>query len=270
MKNFNCKHCGTSFDNKRKLTGHSTWCKSNPKLANNLKKLDEARSTINSDVNYLKVEVKKECKWCGIVLDTTRSKFNNHLRWCDKNPTPSEINLKILEKARSCRNESSIEKMKQSISKAHARGAYEKANQNKKGKPGKKLSDASKNKISKKRKQFLKNNPDKHPWKNNKKFISAPCEHLKSLLKSNGIEFKPEKTPLKNRAFSLDIAFPKLKLAIEVNGNQHYNKDGTLKEYYQTRHDLIEACGWKILELYYKNCYSSDILDVVREFLSSK
>lgn len=32
--------------------------------------------------------------------------------------------------------------------------------------------------------------------------------------------------PLDDRSFSLDIAFPEKKIGIEVNGNQHYERNG--------------------------------------------
>ena len=43
-----------------------------------------------------------------------------------------------------------------------------------------KHSEESKKLISEKRIEWLKNNPDKHPWKKNTKFISIPCEILKN------------------------------------------------------------------------------------------
>ena len=53
-----------------------------------------------------------------------------------------------------------------------------------------------------------------------------------------------------DNASNIDIAFPDIKLGIEINGNQHYNSDGTLKDYYQERHNLIEEAGWKLLEVH--------------------
>jgi very-short-patch-repair endonuclease len=121
-------------------------------------------------------------------------------------------------------------------------------------------------KISISRKKFLTANPDKHPWKKSSKFDSAPCNALKNYLNSKGIKFVSEWQPLEERFFSIDIAFPDIKFGIEVNGNQHYNKDGTLTEYYQTRHDIIEDYGWRILELHYSSCYNIELLDSILRF----
>ena len=116
-------------------------------------------------------------------------------------------------------------------------------------------------KISKGRKLFLSENPEKHPWKKNSKFLSKPCEALKQYLKDKNIKFVEEWNPIEDRYYAIDIAFPDIKLGIEVNGNQHYNADGSLKEYYQNRHDQIQNAGWKLIELHYSSCYNKTIID---------
>jgi len=97
------------------------------------------------------------------------------------------------------------------------------------------------------------------------KFKSVPCEHLKNKLKNSEIEFIEEYQPLLHlqRYYSIDIAFPDKKIGIEINGNQHYNKKGDLKEYYQKRHDEIEKEGWVIYELHYLIAYKKDLLETL-------
>lgn len=122
----------------------------------------------------------------------------------------------------------------------------------------------SKELISLKRKEWIKNNPDKHVWKRKDKFKSVPCETLKQSLRDNKISFVEEFSPIVERGFSVDIAFPDLKIGIEINGNQHYNKDGSLKSYYQDRHDLIEKQGWKLIEIFYTDAFNVDkIIELV-------
>jgi len=275
MSLFNCKHCGKQFDNKRKLAGHSTWCDLNPKKSDNLNKLDDARK--NVDTSKLFEEIEKPCKWCGEVIKGLLAIHLNHIRWCSKNPDAESIlekakaNLAFARSFHPCQklDEEAINKMKASLRAAHKRGAYKQSYLDRIGKPGHKLSEETKKVLSEKRKKFLSENPDKHPWKKNDKFKSVPCEFLKDKLKQNGFEFIPEYTPLQTRAFSIDIAFPEIKLGIEVNGNQHYNKDGTLKTYYQNRHDLIQADGWKLLELHYSSIYKEDLFDRIYMFALS-
>ena len=51
-----------------------------------------------------------------------------------------------------------------------------------------------------------------------------------------------------------------MRIGIEINGNQHYESDGTLKKYYNDRHNLIESSGWKLYELHYSICYDKDVV----------
>lgn len=131
-----------------------------------------------------------------------------------------------------------------------------------------KISEETRKLLSTKRNDFLKNNPDKHPWKNKSNSLSAPCEHLKSKLKELNISFVEEYQPLENRFFSIDIAFPDKKIGIEINGNQHYEKDGKLKPYYQDRHDLIVSNGWMLKEINYSDVWNQDFLDIILKFIT--
>lgn len=121
------------------------------------------------------------------------------------------------------------------------------------------MSDESKKVISIKRKDWLAKNPDKHPWKNPDKANSPPCENVKRILRLKEIDFIPEFSPgVEGRFFSVDIAFPDRQIIWEINGNQHYEKDGSLKPYYQERHDLLVADGWTVYEIPSKYCFNEE------------
>jgi hypothetical protein len=123
----------------------------------------------------------------------------------------------------------------------------------------KKHTDETKRNLSEKRKQWLKDNPDKHPWRNKDKFKSKPCEKVKEFLTQLNISYIEEYQPeIDSRSFSIDIALPDKMIALEINGNQHYERDGTLKAYYQERHDLLEANGWDVYEIHYSACFNLD------------
>lgn len=113
---------------------------------------------------------------------------------------------------------------------------------------------------SEKRKKYLRENPEKHPWKSKSKQISLPCENVKKYLREKNIEFVDELQPLKDRGFRIDIAFPHIKVGVEINGNQHYEVDGTLKPYYKERHKLIETEGWKLHEIHFSQCFHSEAI----------
>ena len=123
---------------------------------------------------------------------------------------------------------------------------------------GFKWTNEEKKKLSEKRKLYLKEHPDEHPWKRNTKFKSEPCEHLKTILREKFV-FEEEYTDIRwEHNYSIDIAFLDRKLAIEVNGNQHYNTEGKLNTYFQNRHEYLEKQGWIVLEVHYSWCYKED------------
>lgn len=126
-------------------------------------------------------------------------------------------------------------------------------------KNNRKHSEETKKKISKARKTYLKNNPNKIHWRSKDKKISKPCEKFKHFLRKRNISFIEEFDPqVENRFFSVDIAMPDKMIILEINGGQHYNSSGNLKPYYQERHNLIKEKGWKIFEVHYSACYDED------------
>ena len=137
------------------------------------------------------------------------------------------------------------------------------------GRVGTAHTEESKKRISIARKEFLSKNPDKHPWKLSSKFISKPCENFKKVINNIGIFYIEEMNVSNERNFSIDIAFPQYKIGIEINGNQHYNNDGTLKEYYKDRNIYITKLGWKLYEIHYSVCFDNNIiLKIFKNILS--
>lgn len=125
--------------------------------------------------------------------------------------------------------------------------------------------EETKLKISELKKELYKNNPEKHNWKRTNKLVSKPCENFKKIIEDLGIKYISEFTPLENRFFSIDIAFPDKKIGIEINGNQHYELDGTLKEYYKERHRLIENDGWILHEIHFSICFNKEVVRSLME-----
>lgn len=203
------------------------------------------------------------CKFCNKVLKN--QSLGGHTKFCNLNPE-RQTHLEKLENSRSHITKETCAKISNSIKEAHLNGVYENKVSHK---PRPKLSEKQRQNLSEKRKSWLAANPEKHPWKNNLKFDSEPCQNLKDALKESGLEFVAEFTPLSDRFFAIDIAFPAIKIGLEVNGEQHYNRDGSLKKYYQERHDLIETAGWKLYEIHYSNCYSTEKITLIVESLIS-
>ena len=211
------------------------------------------------------------CKYCNAETSLSGGAHSNHVAWCHSNPKRSE-RAKALVKSRE-----------------HLKGKPGSNQHTKAAKEGRKIevsqetrdkirkagtcrlhNEETKEKLSETRRKWLQDNPDLHPWKRNDKFKSVPCEVLKTLLRESGLQFEEEYTPLLDRSFAVDIAFPDARLAVEVNGEQHYNRDGTLRTYYRERHELIEKSGWHVIEFHYTRCsepHLAETLKLIREYL---
>lgn len=126
---------------------------------------------------------------------------------------------------------------------------------------GHKHTEETKQRISKSHKKWLSEHKDEHIWRRDSKFLSKPCENLKEYLKEHNISFVEEYEPFDDVHYCLDIAWPDEKIAIEVNGNQHYDRNGNLSKYYLKRHKLFEDRGWKVFEVHYSKCYYIKIKD---------
>jgi hypothetical protein len=205
------------------------------------------------------------CKFCNEIFD--KSKIGGHTANCKLNPA-RELRLQNLSNARAFINSESREKMKDSLKEAWRSGKYDECVSSRVGKPGRPHTESTKKRLSDSRKAWLLANPEKHPWKRSSKFNSEPCQKLKDALRSMSIEFHEEFTPLDDRFFSLDIAFPAIMVGIEINGEQHYNRSGFLTPYYQSRHDLIESAGWKLYEIHYSICYDEQRLQSIVKSIS--
>lgn len=74
---------------------------------------------------------------------------------------------------------------------------------------------------------------------------------LFDLLVADGL--KPEwevKGVIPGRRFSVDIAFPRVKLAIEVDGWQHHGKTLSAFKNDRTRQNLFVIHGWRVLRFF--------------------
>ncbi len=65
---FNCKHCGLGFEVKQKLGGHSRTCKKNPRYHENMRQLEDARSSIDCAKTSKKVV---KCEICEKTYSPT-------------------------------------------------------------------------------------------------------------------------------------------------------------------------------------------------------
>lgn len=93
--------------------------------------------------------VEGKCVHCNIEMTTIPPKSRGcHVKWCSKNPKRGSGVIDKTGSANQLNTKEAIEKRRVSISKAHADGKYIKSNLSKKGVPGKKHTEETKNKIS--------------------------------------------------------------------------------------------------------------------------
>ena len=125
-KEYECKYCGKKFDSSQKLGGHITFCKQNPNIDNNLKKLEENRDKLscNLEKNYVC------CQYCG------REVLGNgclvlHEKSCKKNPNrvPRKVSSKgkshpAWNKGKTMADDERIAKYSATRRKAYENGTY--------------------------------------------------------------------------------------------------------------------------------------------------
>lgn len=148
-----------------------------------------------------------DCKWCGKIYDTGQ-KLGGHIRFCENNPERK----KHLEKQ--------TEICREIISRPEVR---------------QKLSDASR--------MFLKNNPCMIPYlRNHSCKKSFPEIVLEKLLIENNIEGWKYNFPFGGYAY--DFAFEKIKLDVEVDGQQHEQEHR--KKHDEIRDAFSKENGWYV------------------------
>lgn len=261
---YKCRFCNKEFESRYQLTGHVTHCLKNPKYESNK---EQCTNNIKkrSNTNSVKEHITCFCSFCGKEITSTKSGITFHENRCKENPNRKHhtgnkgatIGHTAWNKGLTSETDERVKKAAKTRRERYENGMYDLT--------GHKWTDEQKHEISVKRKQYLLEHPDEHVWKRNSKFISKPCEYLKKQFQENGIYYEEEFTPFNDFNYAVDIAWPETKIGIEVNGNQHYNNDGTLKDYYLKRHQLFESRGWNLLELHYTKCFNFNIDEFVKE-----
>lgn len=139
-------------------------------------------------------------------------------------------------------NDVRLAQMSASIKKAHAAGRYKNRAYN-----GRKpMSDETKQKISKARIAYLKENPDKVPYLlNHSSKESYPEKYFTQVFANEGLAVEKE---FRVALYSLDFAIPDRKIDIEIDGQQHYT-DAVVMASDKRRTEYLEAEGWTIIRV---------------------
>lgn len=188
-----------------------------------------------------------ECKFCSRVCKNTKG-LNYHQNRCNNNPD------RKLPKPKSDAWLLAMHKRK-----GNGTNHYKKARElgipvphgSQKGKKGffsgRTHSEETKLKLSKLRIDFLRQNPDKVPYKLNhySKGRSYAETYWKEVLDAHNMEYE-EQYPV--GIYQLDFAFLKSKIDLEIDGDQHY-LDKKIIESDRRRTEYLESLGWTTIRI---------------------
>lgn len=181
--------------------------------------------------NYNPNRINYFCKYCGLE-EITPSKIASHVSICKLNPN--------YEKIVSSKSES--------------------------GKVGRPHSEETKQKISKIRKEYLKNNPDKVPYLlNHSSKESYPEKYFSELFEKEKINVtKKHRIGL----YELDFCILEKKIDIEIDGSQHYH-DKKILESDKRRTAFLEKNGWSVIRINwskYQKLNNKEKVNFIKEF----
>lgn len=250
---YKCKYCGREFEKRHQLIGHIAWCKEKPGYDENKKKqqLENARSKIsnyNNGGKYTKDKTKYHCQFCGKLCIGKNSLVQHEIR-CKENPNKIKAVSGFIKYNKE--NKGSWNKgLTKETDERVAKGANTLKENYENGKIihpslGKKMSEEQKQKISKSRKKYLEEHPDKVPYLlNHSSKISAPEQYFIET-------FKKENVPLNFHKqiglYQLDFYNDDKMFYLEIDGEQHYQLKSIERD--QKRDEYLNSLGWKGLRI---------------------
>ncbi len=193
------------------------------------------------------------CSYCGKECKNSNS-LRNHERLCKENPnrqmtgwekyseTHKDIKMVAWNKGLSKETDERIRNYVNTIKQKYESGEII---------PhwtGKKHTEEEKLKISKSRKKYLEEHPDKVPYKlNHYTKQSYPEQYFEELFNNDEI-LKKCKKEYPVGLYRLDFAFPDIKFYIEIDGEQHY-VDKRIVEHDKNRTEVLNDLGWKCFRI---------------------
>ena len=139
------------------------------------------------------------------------------------------------------------------------------------------LSDETKEKLSKIRKEYLRKNPDKVPYLlNHSSNYSYPEKYFERIFENENIETLKK---FRIHTYELDFAIPDKKIDIEIDGEQHYSDDKIVESDLR-RNKYLEDRGWDVirirwssyqkLEIEEKKLFINDIKNYINKLIDIK
>lgn len=237
-----CKFCYKIYKgrNINNVTKHELHCIKNPNFIPY--KCDKCNREFNKTHAYI-----GHFSYCGrIIKKKSRKIENNTCHFCDY--THDNI-YKVISHISNCKNNPDFERIR--IDRVEN------------GKKSIKHTQETKDKISKSRKEYLRNNPDKVPYLlNHSSKESYPEKYFTEVFKNEGIDvIKSYRIGL----YELDFSIPEKKIDIEIDGSQHY-LDTKIVESDKRRNDFLKENGWDVIRINwseYKKLNTEDRIDYI-------
>lgn len=176
------------------------------------------------------------CKFCGTEQADNRFRAQ-HERFCKQNPEPSKPSSGMLGKKGANAWTRNPEYQISDATREKLRGAS----------AGRTHTDETKKRISDIRKEFIRLNPDKTPYRMNHKSKgqSHPEKYWQTVLENHGQVFSVEH---RLGMYSLDFAFPELKVDLEIDGRQHFD-DPKVVTHDKARNENLIQFGWRVVRV---------------------
>ena len=261
---YKCKYCGKEFESKQKLGGHSIRCDNNPanqvvyyctfcnkeftclsglhrhekSCKNNPARIVEKHKSPRLNNNN-DIFVNLFCRFCGKQCKNENS-LRSHERMCPQNPDKTYRNkfntLGCPSWNTGLTKETDSRLLKASVTLSN----------NTKGIKRNPLSEQHKLNISAGMRKFLKDNPDKVPYKlNHSSTMSYPEQYFSKLFRNESFNFIYH---YHIGMYELDFADIDKQVDIEIDGEQHYTDKRIVDS--DIRHtEYLENLGWKIYRI---------------------
>lgn len=249
---YTCKYCGKKFEKPQPYSSHTGKCKLNPNRMHSLEHLAYARSC-KKDFNE-KDLTEYTCQYCGKVCIGKNSLTQHEIR-CKNNPNRiinHNFVSNFIKYNEDCRNgirhhphKGQTKETCESLRKSSETKKRQKENgEYRCSFGGKKHTEESKKKMMEARLRFMKEHPEKTAWR--MKNESYPEKVFKKYLEDRGFD----KKYLIYREYSvfpyfIDFAFLNEKIAIEIDGSQHLEKDRHEKDIQKEK--LLNEEGWTVV-----------------------
>lgn len=241
---YKCKYCDKEFEKKQQLAGHIIWCKENPNRSGksnfNCKPKEQRKNYQYSNA----IHDDLFCQYCNKSCKSMNS-LRNHERLCKMNPNRHESPFvqynktkgNVWNKGLSKETDERLAKTSKTLKAAYSSGQYVSYNK------GTIMSDEQKLKISKSRKKYLEDHPDRVPYLlNHSSKISYPEQYFIELFDLENIDLQYHK---QIGLYQLDFYNEDKKLYLEIDGEQHYQEKSMERDEKRTHN--LSSKGWELI-----------------------